>query len=167
MKRIILFAIAALLFVARSAGSSHTTGLAAENLKTAEAILDSVERSNRKVRKTKSGLLYEIVDRGDRKMRVDSDGDWVKIISTCTFLNAKGIIYEDTINKVGNFIKGFNEGIRLIGKGGIIKLWVHPGLGHGPTWATHYTPNIPPNTALSFEVKLLRVSDYRLHYDSE
>ncbi|MBQ5852740.1 MAG: FKBP-type peptidyl-prolyl cis-trans isomerase, partial [Rikenellaceae bacterium] len=51
-------------------------------------------------------------------------------------------------------IKGWGEGVMLIGQGGKIKMWLHPDLAYGPQAMSE---EIGPNAALYFEVELLEV----------
>jgi FKBP-type peptidyl-prolyl cis-trans isomerase FkpA len=56
--------------------------------------------------------------------------------------------------RLGNVIKGWQEGIQLIGEGGNISLFVPSGLAYG---GTQQGP-IPPNSVLIFEVTLFYFS---------
>ena len=53
-------------------------------------------------------------------------------------------------------IKGWQEGLTLVGEGAKIKLFVPSNLGYGPRG----TGNIKPNSALIFEVEVLKVGKY-------
>ena len=52
-------------------------------------------------------------------------------------------------------IKGWTEGMKLIGKGGKITLWIPAELAYGERGAGQ---NIGPNMALRFDVELLEVN---------
>ena len=56
--------------------------------------------------------------------------------------------------RLNSVIRGWGEGMQLIGKGGKIKMWLHPNLAYGPR---QMSPEIGPNAALYFEVELLDV----------
>lgn len=51
-------------------------------------------------------------------------------------------------------VAGWTEGMQLIGEGGMIELWIPPGLGYGQQGSP---PVIPPNAQLHFVVELLKV----------
>ena len=51
-------------------------------------------------------------------------------------------------------VKGWTEGMQLIGEGGMIELWVPAGLGYGTQGSAG---GVPPNATLHFVVELLQV----------
>jgi FKBP-type peptidyl-prolyl cis-trans isomerase FkpA len=50
-------------------------------------------------------------------------------------------------------IPGWTEGMKLVGKGGEVVLWIPAEMAYGP----QPRPGIPANSALKFEVTLLDV----------
>ncbi len=59
---------------------------------------------------------------------------------------------------LNRMIKGWQQGIAYMAEGSIWELYVHPDLAYGPKGSP---PNIPPHTALSFTVNLMKVGTCR------
>ena len=101
---------------------------------------------------TESGLQYTIIEEGSAtKIRPE---DTVKV-------NYKGCLVDGTvfdenqgIEFVANqVIRGWTEGLGLIGEGGKIKLYIPSDLGYGD----RDLPNIPANSVLVFDVEVVEV----------
>ena len=108
--------------------------------------------------KTGSGLKYRVLRQGTGakpkatdKVRVNYHGwldDGKKFDSSYD--------RRDPISfPLNGVIKGWTEGMQLVGEGGMIELEIPPDLGYGPAG----TPGgpIPPNATLHFLVELLKV----------
>ena len=113
------------------------------------------------VQKTETGLLYSIVESGNLKKAAKNDEDEVEVyyvgklqdgtvFDSCPAENGKPIKFP--LNRV---IKGWTEGMKLIGPGGKIKLYIPAELAYGKAGAG---ANIGPNEALEFEVELVSVT---------
>jgi len=104
------------------------------------------------VQKTESGLLYKVEVEGGEKP-VEKDTVYVHYTGT----RPDGSVFDETepgeasrkflLNRV---IKGWNEGMQLIGEGGKITLYVPSSLGYGERG----TQSIDPCTPLTFEITL-------------
>jgi FKBP-type peptidyl-prolyl cis-trans isomerase len=126
----------------------------ARNKAEAAAFLADVEAKNPNVKKTESGLLYEILDEGDLNVKAVNDADQVKVNYKGTLPNGTVFDQNDSISfALNRVIKGWTEGMKLVGKGGQIVLWVPAELGYGE----RAQGQIPANSALKFEVDLLDV----------
>ncbi len=117
------------------------------------AYLASVKKGNRKVKETPSGLLYEIITPGNKE-RIDDDG--MRVSVKYTMWTSDGTEIDSSGDEPVEFgltqvITGFSEGVKLIGKGGKIKLWIPSDLGYGD----RSMGSIGPNQALLAEVELL------------
>lgn len=127
-------------------------------LKESEDFLADIEK-DKKWQKTESGLLYQIVEEGDAELRPTKVTDKVKV--HYKGLNMKGEQFDSSYDRgepaefpLNAVIKGWSEGVMLLGQGGKIKMWLHPDLAYGPQ---AMSPEIGPNAALYFEVELLEV----------
>lgn len=149
------------------------------NRKESEQWLAKTEKA-KGVKKTASGILYKIEQPGDMNARAMKDEDVVKVLYTGTTMNGKVFdsnrwadmpaerqemikLYkpadagkdnpiEFPLNRV---IKGWTEGMKLIGKGGKITLWIPSSLAYGERGTGK---DIGPNQALRFDVELIDVT---------
>ncbi len=150
----------------------------AENLKASEEWLSKVEKKSG-VKKTESGLLYKVVKAGDETLKATDDADVVKVhytgrtrdgkvFDTSIFANRpkeqQKLILEQNPEMaeqdepiefpLDRVIPGWTEGMKLVGKGGKILLWIPAELAYGERGAGR---DIGPNEALEFEVELIDV----------
>lgn len=126
----------------------------------AQEYLEKVEKENRNIQKTESGLLYEIIEAGDPNVKAVNDADKVKVVyegklkDDTVFDSSieRGDTAEFALNRV---IKGWTEGMKLVGKGGKVKLYIPAELGYGERG----TPNgkVGPNEPLIFDVTVVDV----------
>ncbi|MBQ5609798.1 MAG: FKBP-type peptidyl-prolyl cis-trans isomerase [Rikenellaceae bacterium] len=122
-----------------------------------EEFLTRVQRENSAVKSTDSGLLYLIEEQGDT-IRASKPADQVKILYRAT--TKEGAEFETTYddNEAETFalnqvVKGLSEGLKMVGQGGKIKLWMPATLGYGSTG----NKKIGANEALCFEVEVVEV----------
>jgi len=122
-----------------------------------EKFLQDIEANNKNVKKTTSGLLYEIVTPGDTAKPAATDQ--VKVLYEGKLKNGK--VFDSTYERgdtaqfgLNQVIPGWSEGLQLIGKGGKIKLWIPSDLAYGQQGAGGA---IGPNEALAFEVELIDI----------
>ncbi len=102
---------------------------------------------------TPSGLHYIIHNAGDsRKPSINSR---VSVAYKGYFLDNTVFDESDLIDfQLGQVIRGWQEGIQLIGEGGNITLFVPSSLGYG----SQQNGSIPANSVLIFEVTLFSFS---------
>lgn len=108
------------------------------------------------VKKTESGLLYQVEKPGAGAAPKDSDTVVVNYKGTLT----DGTEFDNSYTRgeplsfrLDGVIPGWTEGLKHIKKGGKIKLVIPPALAYGKTGV----PGIPANSTLVFDVELLDV----------
>ena len=114
--------------------------------------------------KTKSGLMYKILNEGTGRHPSAEDTVIVHYVGTLTDGRTFDSSYdrnEPATFPLNGVIKGWTEGIQLVGVGGKIKLVVPPELGYGdqsfPSQGDK--ASITPASTLVFEVELLGIDD--------
>jgi peptidylprolyl isomerase len=111
-----------------------------------------------KIVTSKSGLKYIILDQGTGE-KADS-ADLVTVHYTGFLTDGK--VFDSSVERDEPFkfrlklqpvIPGWEEGIKLIGKGGKVKLIIPPSLGYGMV----PMGNIPANSTLVFDVEMIEL----------
>jgi peptidylprolyl isomerase len=111
-----------------------------------------------KLNTTESGLMYFIVDQGEGDFATDGN---VVTVHYSGFLK-DGTKFDSSVERdepftfvIGNkqVIAGWDEGIKLLKRGGKVRLVIPPSLGYGDITAG----KIPPGSTLIFDVELLDV----------
>lgn len=108
------------------------------------------------VKKTASGLLYRIDKQGTGEAPKESDTVVVNYRGTLI----DGTVFDNSYDRgeplsfrLDGVIPGWTEGLKLLKKGGKMKLVIPPSLAYGKA----SVPGIPVNSTLVFEVELLDV----------
>lgn len=106
---------------------------------------------------TKSGLKYRILRKGEGKLPKATDS--VKVNYQGWLDNGK--VFDSSYKRkesisfgLNQVIKGWTEGMQLVGEGGMIELEIPYDLGYGTRGSP---PDIPPKATLHFLVELLEV----------
>ena len=109
------------------------------------------------IKKTDTGLYYELLDEGIG--RIPSGNDIVRVSYTGTLID--GQVFDTSEVRGGSVdfplngvIPGFSQGLQLVREGGKIKLYVPAYLGYGDEPSS----NIPPGSTLIFEAELIEVN---------
>ncbi len=110
------------------------------------------------VQKTESGLLYEIIEPGSDK-KATSLMDEVRVKYRGTLKD--GTEFDSNYDKadtaqfrLNRVVKGWGEGLQLVGEGGKIKLYIPSELGYGERGGG---PKIGANEPLVFDIDLIEV----------
>lgn len=114
--------------------------------------------ADKAVTRTASGLRYQLVKAGDAAAKPKASST-----VTCRYHGtlADGTVFDSTRNRndepvtfsLAEVIPGWTEGLQLVGKGGVIKLWIPANLAYGDQDAGP----IPGGSVLAFEVEVLDV----------
>ena len=127
---------------------------AASNLAKGKAFLASnAKKSN--VDTTASGLQYTIVAEGAAEKVAPQDTVWVNYKGT--LLDGTVFDENDSTKFIANrVIKGWTEGLGLLGEGGKATLYIPSDLAYGERG----NRNIEPNSVLVFDVEVLKVGKF-------
>ncbi len=130
---------------------------AAANLKEGQEFL-AANKSKAGVTELPSGLQYEVITAGTGDK--PSETDKVKCHYHGTLIN--GTIFDSSVQRgqpatfpLNQVIKGWTEGVQLMGVGSKWRFFIPPHLGYGDR---QVGPTIGPNTTLIFEVELLGIN---------
>lgn len=127
---------------------------AAVNLAKGKAFL--AENATKKgVDTTASGLQYKMIEAGADEKVAPEDTVWVNYKGT--LLDGTVFDQNDSIMFVANrVIKGWTEGLSLLGEGGKATLYIPSELAYGERG----NRNIEPNSTLVFDVEVLKVGKF-------
>ncbi|MDX1911620.1 MAG: FKBP-type peptidyl-prolyl cis-trans isomerase [Saprospiraceae bacterium] len=139
---------------AKKAEEAQAQGMVvAETVKTMLADYKSKKLAN--LKKSESGLEYVIIEQGAGAPLKDGDS-----VPTSYFGVRKndGVMFDNSYDRggpspftVGALIPGFNEGMKLLNRGGKALLFIPSKLGYGEQGAGG---DIPPNTDLVFYIEM-------------
>ena len=130
--------------------------VAAVNLKEGQDFLEKLYNEGG-IEKTESGLLYQILEDGDDVKAGPADTVWCHYTGTLidgTKFDGTEPDGEPARFTLDRVIKGWTEGMQLVGQGGKIKLYIPAELAYGerPMGGT-----IKPNSTLIFDVEITKV----------
>lgn len=110
-------------------------------------------------KKTESGLAYKIIEEGEGEK--PKPEDTVRVHYHGTLID--GTVFDSSRDRgqevefpLDRVIKGWTEGLQLIGEGGKVKLVIPSELAYGDAGAP---PKIPGGATLIFEVELFNIVD--------
>lgn len=123
-----------------------------------EQFIKDYMAKHKDAKKTESGLVYRVVKAGSDKK--PSAEDTVKVHYHGTLVS--GEVFDSSVERgdkitfpLNRVIKGWTEGLQLIGEGGKVELVIPPELAYGEQGAP---PKIPGGATLKFEVELFEVN---------
>ncbi len=128
-----------------------------DNKKAGEAFLATIDGKDGVV-KTASGLRYEILNAGSETFATASDS--VNVHYHGTLID--GTVFDSSVDRgepvtfpLNGVIKGFSEGLTLVGEGGKIRLYMPSDIAYGDRGAGGA---IGPGATLIFEVEVLKIN---------
>lgn len=136
--------------------TKRTEDMAKGNKEKGMKFLDSFV-SSEQAQKTASGLAYKVLTAGSNEKPAAEDTVTVHYKGTLidgTEFDSSYARNNPTSFPLNRVIKGWTEGLQLVGKGGKIKLVIPSELAYGDQGAP---PKIPGGSTLIFEVELLDI----------
>ena len=128
----------------------------AENAAASKAWLEKTEKKSG-VKKTESGLLYKVTKEGDAAKKEQQEMMRKQSPDSFDEKGAPKEADEPAKFPLNRVIKGWTEGLQLVGEGGKITLWIPSDLAYGTRGAGR---DIGPNEALQFDVEVIEVIPY-------
>jgi FKBP-type peptidyl-prolyl cis-trans isomerase len=115
--------------------------------------------AQKRVMRTASGLQYFIVKRGDKRGQSPRDGDSVTFdyegrLTSGKIFDSSFERGEPLTGKVGRFVKGFDEALKMMKPGDEWIVWIPPELGYGD----RPLDEIPAGSVLRFRLALRSVT---------
>ena len=115
--------------------------------------------AQKRVMRTASGLQYFIVKKGDKRGVSPREGDGVTFdyegrLTSGKVFDSSFERGEPLTGKVGRFVKGFDEALKMMKPGDEWIVWIPPELGYGD----RTLDEIPPGSVLRFRLVLRAVT---------
>lgn len=129
-----------------------------------EQYLADLAASDNAVVRANSGLTYKVGELGDMGQMINSDRDTVAFTYRVTNMAGKEVDRAeeraDTLRtQVGRLQDGLREGVKLIGQGGKITLWIPSSMAYGSQGDEQ--KEIEPNEMLRYELNIVEVKRRR------
>ena len=129
-----------------------------------EQYLTDLVASDNKIVRTRTGLTYKVEELGDMNNMLSSDRDTVAITYRASRLSGEEVDAaserDDTLRvAVSRLIPGLREGVKLVGQGGKLTLWVPSALAYGSIG--NNDKGVKANEMLRYEVNIVEVKRRR------
>ncbi len=129
-----------------------------------EQYLNDLAASDGDVVRTPNGLTYKVATLGDMNLTVATDRDTVALTYHATNLSGEEVDLvaerQDTLRtRVDQLLPGLREGVRLVGEGGNLTLWLPSSMAYGS--AGDSEKGIKANEMLRYEVQIVEVKRRR------
>lgn len=125
-----------------------------------EQYLEDLAKSDKDIVRTQSGLTYKVAELGNMSKVINRDRDSVAIAYRATRLSGEEVDPADKRDEivreaVSKLVPGLKEGVKLIGEGGKITLWIPSTLAYGPSGSEQ--KGIKANEILRYELEIKEV----------
>ena len=125
-----------------------------------EQYLADLAKSDKEIVRTQSGLTYKVGELGNMNRVATRDRDSVIISYRATRLSGEEVDLaanrDETLREtLGKLVPGLREGVKLVGAGGKITLWIPSELAYGSAGSEE--KGIKPNELLRYEVEIKEV----------
>lgn len=129
-----------------------------------EQYLSDLAASDADVVRTAEGLTYKVGDLGDMNRTITSERDTVAFTYRVTNLAGEEVDLvgerSDTLRtRVDQLLEGLQEGVRIVGQGGSLTLWLPSAKAYGA--AGNSEKGIKANEMLRYEVQIVEVKRRR------
>lgn len=126
--------------------------------------LDDMAAADKEIMRTRTGLTYKVNALGDMGKTASHSRDTVAIIYSAKSL--AGVEVDSLANRpdtlrttLTKLFSGLQEGVKLVGEGGKITLWIPSNLAYGA--AGDEEKGIKPNEMLQYEVEIVEIKRRR------
>lgn len=122
--------------------------------------LNDLVATDKDIMRKPSGLTYKVASVGDMNKIPSNERDTIALTYRATRITGEEVDVvserEDTIRTaLRDFVPGLKEGMKLIGEGGKITLWLPSQLGYGSEGSEE--KGIRPNEMLRYELNIIEV----------
>lgn len=125
-----------------------------------EQYLTDLRKSDKDIMLTKSGIAYKVLDLGNMSKSITSDRDTVMFKYHASRLSGEEVDpvaerEESSRLAVSRLIQGLKEGVKIVGEGGKVTLWIPSRHAYGAEGKEDL--GINPNEMLRYEIEVLEV----------
>ena len=129
-----------------------------------EQYLTDLAASDADVVRMAGGLTYKVGSLGDMNLTITSERDTVAFTYRVTNMSGEEVDLvgerSDTLRtRVDQLIKGLQDGVRIVGQGGSLMLWLPSSMAYGS--AGNSEKGIKANEMLRYEVQIVEVKRRR------
>ena len=129
-----------------------------------EQYLVDLAASDASIVRAESGLTYKVSDLGDMNHTIRTERDTIAITYRVT--NMSGVEVDASVERadtlrtrLDQLVKGLQEGVRLVGQGGSLTMWLPSSMAYGS--AGDSEKGIKSNEMLRYDVQVVEIKNRR------